>query len=340
METFIFAANAVLPIIVLIALGYGLKQIVFLDDLFLKKANALVFNVALPALLFYNVYSIESLRSLNWRVIGFVIVIISILFLLGMLTVRYCTDDPRKKGVLLQCIFRSNFAIIGIPLAEILGGTEAVAMAAVISAFSIPLYNILAVIALSIYIDGHKGQKTSGKQIVKGICKNPLIIGVAVGMLCLIIRHFIPYDEVTKTYAFSLKTNLSFLHTAIKNVSSIASPLALIVLGGQFRFQAVRSLAKDIAIGTVWRLVLAPTIALSSAILLSKYTSILHLTKADYPALIALFGTPVAVSSAIMAGAMGSDEALAGQLVVWTSLLSMVSLFIIIIIFKGMGLLV
>lgn len=339
METFIFAVNAILPIILLIALGYGLRQIGFLDEAFLKKANAFVFKITLPALLFYNVYSIDSLSTLNWRVIGFVLGVIGIIFLLGMLTVRYCTHDPRKKGVLLQCTFRSNYAIIGIPLAQMLGGAEAVAIAAVISAFSIPLYNILAVISLSIYVDEAKGKKTSGKQILIDICKNPLIIGVALGMICLIIRGFIPYDETAKTYAFTLKTHITFLHTAIKNLGSIASPLALIVLGGQFRFKAVKSLAKDIIIGTVWRLVLTPTIGLGSAILLSKYTSWIHFTTVDYPALIALFGTPVAVSSAIMAGAMGSDEELAGQLVVWTSLVSMMSLFVIIILFKGMELL-
>ena len=339
METFIFAANAILPIILLIALGYGLKQIGFLDEPFLKKANAFVFNVALPVLLFYNVYSIKSLSSLNWQVIGFVVLAILIIFLLGMLTVKYCTNDPYKKGVLLQCIFRSNFAIIGIPLAEMIGGVNAVATATVISAFSIPLYNILAVISLSIYVEDSEGNKTSINQIMMSICKNPLIIGVALGMICLIIRSRIPYDEVTQTCAFSLKSHMTFLYIAIKNVSSIASPLALIVLGGQFRFSAVKALAKDIIVGTLWRLIVAPALALSSAVLLSRYTSFIQFSQADYPALIALFGTPVAVSSAIMAGVMGADEELAGQLVVWTSFFSMASLFILIMLFRGMGLL-
>ena len=339
MDTFIFSANAILPLILLIALGYGLKQIEFLDEAFFKKGNAFVFNVALPVLLFYNVYSIDYLSEVNWSVIAFVVVIILILFALGMLTVKLCTSDPGKKGVILQCVFRSNFAIIGIPLAETLGGTKAVAIAAVISAFSIPLYNILAVVALSIYVEDPKGNKIKPKQIFISICKNPLIMGVALGMLCLVVRGFIPYDERTKTYAFALKTHLPFLYTTIKHVSSIASPLALIVLGGQFRFSAVKELAKDIMIGTIWRLILAPLFALSSALLLSHYTEWVHFTAVEYPALISLFGTSVAVSSAIMAGSMGCDEELAGQLVVWTSLLSMISLFIIIMLFRNMQLL-
>ena len=264
---------------------------------------------------------------------------ILVLFVLGMLTVKIGTVDPQRKGVILQCIFRSNFAIIGIPLSEALGGSKAVAIAAVISAFSIPLYNVLAVIALSIYVKDTEGNKIGPKQILMSICKNPLIIGVTLGMVCLVIRGCVPYDETTKTYTFTLKTHVPFLYTAIKNLSSIASPLALIILGGQFRFSAVKELAKDIIVGTVWRLVLAPFLALSAALFLSQYTSFLHFTSIEYPALIALFGTPVAVSSAIMAEAMGSDKELAGQLVVWTSLLSMPSLFIIIMVFRNMQLL-
>lgn len=339
METFLFSANAILPIILLIALGHGLRQGRFFDEVFLKKANAFVFNVALPALLFYNVYSIECLSELNFGIIGFVLISILVLFVLGMLTVKIGFADPRKKGVILQCIFRSNFAIIGIPLSEALGGSKAVAIAAVISAFSIPLYNILAVIALSIYIEDASGDKIKPKQILINIGKNPLIIGVALGMICLVVRNYLPYDESTKTYAFTIKTHLPFLYTAIKNLSSIASPLALIILGGQFRFAAVKDLAKDIIIGTIWRLVLAPFLTLGAALILSEHLSFLHFVATDYPALIALFGTPVAVSSAIMAEAMGSDKQLAGQLVVWTSLFSMPSLFVIIMLFRSIHLL-
>lgn len=339
MSTFIFAVNAIMPIILLIILGYQLRRIGFYEEAFLKTANKFVFNVALPALLFYNVYSIDQLASMDWGVILFVGIAIFVLFGLGLLTVMIGVKDPCQKGVILQCVFRSNYAIIGIPLAEALGGKEAVAIAAVISAFSIPIYNILAVISLSIFKEDEGGKKTSVKDILKGICKNPLILGVGAGLICLVIRGFLPYNEETGTYVFSLKEHLAFLYKAIKNLSLIASPLALIVLGGQFKFTAVKTLAREIIIGTVWRLVLAPGLALGVALLLSKYTSIIQFTAVEYPALIALFGTPVAVSSAIMAGQMGSDEELAGQLVVWTSLLSIFTLFISIVIARDIGML-
>lgn len=130
--------------------------------------------------------------------------------------------------------------------------------------------------------------------------------------------------------------SLTFLYTAVGNVSKIASPLALIVLGGQFTFSAVRGMLKEIVIGTVWRIVAAPVIGIVVAAALSN---LLQFDNTVYPALVALFGSPVAVSSAIMAGEMENDEQLASQLVVWTSVGSVVTIFLLVVGLKSAGLL-
>lgn len=337
METLIFAANAVLPIIVLITLGYYLRQKHFFEGEFLKTANKLVFKVALPTLLFYNVYNIKDLKNMQGDIIVFAVIMILILFGLGLLTSVLFIPEAKQKGVILQCVFRSNYAIIGISLAESIGGEAAVAVAAILSALSIPLFNILAVVALSLFGEGEK--QVPIKPVLKGIYKNPLVRGVFLGFVCLVIRSYIPINPETHLPVFSLQCDLPFLYKACKSLSQLASPLALIVLGGQFQFSAIKSFKKQIIIGTSWRLVFAPLIALSCAVIFSNYLEFIHLTVKDYPALIALFGSPVAISSAIMAGEMGADEKLAGQLVVWTSLFSMLTLFIIVSLFKGMGIL-
>ena len=120
----------------------------------------------------------------------------------------------------------------------------------------------------------------------------------------------------------------------------IASPLALIILGGQFEFSAVKGMTKEIVVGTVWRILLAPLIGIGLAVLLSNNTEWLNFGADVYPTLIALFGTPVAVSSAIMAGEMKSDEQLATQLVVWTSICSILTIFITVFVLMSFGLLV
>ncbi|MGN1154712.1 MAG: AEC family transporter, partial [Agathobacter sp.] len=114
-------------------------------------------------------------------------------------------------------------------------------------------------------------------------------------------------------------------------LSKISSPLALIILGGQFDFAAVKELRKQIAIGTLARVVIVPTIAIGLAITLSTFTSLIDFSAEVYPAFIALFGTPVAVSSAIMAQEMDNDGTLAGQLVVWTSIASIFTIFFFVV---------
>lgn len=335
MDTLIFAANSVLPIILIILLGYQLKRTGFFDDTFLKNANKLVFNIAIPAYLFFNVYTIESFSTVNWGLILYCVILILAIYFVSMVCTFIFTKDRGKRGVLIQCAFRSNFAIIGLTLADSIGGSKAVGIAAVLSAFSIPLFNVLAVITLSIFGENKNGRPTV-KGILKSIAKNPLIIGVVLALVCLVIRHIEPVNAAGEP-VFTIKNNLPFLYKAIDSVSSIASPLALIVLGGQFTFSAVRSLAGDIVYGTLWRLVIAPFAAIGLIALLSD-TGVLYADSSCYPSLIALFGSPVAVSSAIMAEAMDCHGELARQLVVWTSLVSIVTVFVSIVLLRSFAL--
>ena len=331
MNIFLFAFNAISPIILLILLGYILKKTNFLDTGWFKKGNKFVFRVCLPVLLFMNVYNIKSLEEINWTVVIYAEIIILLMFFLGLLLVKTTIPEDRQKGVILQCVFRSNFAIIGIPLAESLGGAEAMGIASILSAFSIPTFNILAVIALTMYNKDENGHKASLTDTLKKIVTNPLILGVAAGMVVLVIRSLIPVSADTGEVVFSIKSNLPWLYNALNNISKISSPLALIVLGGQFDFAAVKELKKQIAIGTMARVVMVPAIALSVAIVLSTYTNLFHFSPEVYPALIALFGSPVAVSSAIMAQEMDNDGVLAGQLVVWTSIASIFTIFFFVV---------
>ena len=112
------------------------------------------------------------------------------------------------------------------------------------------------------------------------------------------------------------------------------------MLGGQFEFSAVRGMTKEIIAGTGFRVVIAPVLCVGVAVLLGTYTDLVSFGQTEYPALITLFGTPVAVSSAIMAESIGdNDEQLAGQLVVWTSVASVFSLFAMVFALMSMGLL-
>lgn len=331
LDIFLFSFNAVMPIVLLIVLGYFLKRIKFLNDNFISMANKFVFNVSLPVLLFYNVYNIENLDSIQWNTVVFAVIIILLLFVLGLICSIFFIKDEKQKGVVWQSFFRSNFAIIGLPLSESIGGAEGIVTASILSAFSIPLFNGLAVIALSVFT-GDKN-KINVKDILLKVVKNPLIRGVFAGFVVLIIRQFIPHSS-SGELVFSIKNNLSFIYDFIQMLSRIASPLALIFLGGQFQFAAVKSMKKQIVLSTVARIVVAPAIGIISAVLLSLNTAYFNFTPAHYASFIALFGSPVAVSSAIMANQMDNDGQLASQILVWTSIFSVFTIFIFVAVLK------
>ena len=326
------AVNAVAPVVLLILLGYILKQRGFINDDFVKIGNNLVFKVCLPCMLFINVYNIESFASINWDIVIYGVVILFVIFALGLVSAIATTKIPERRGVILQCTFRSNIAIIGLSLASTLGGDEAVATAAIISSFTVPVNNVLAVLSLTMFATGGASGKNSIKNVLINIAKNPLIIGCVLGLVFLGIREaqVALFGEVV--FRFSQQTK--FLYTAVNNLKSIATPFALLVLGGQFEFSAVKGLLKEIIVGTVWRIVLAPLLGLAVAILLSAR---MGWGVNEFPALVALFGSPVAVSSAVMAGSMGADEQLAAQLVVWTSIFSIFTIFAEVCVLMGLG---
>ena len=331
------AVNAVVPVVLLILLGYILKQKGFINADFVKIGNKLVFNVCLPCMLFINVYSIESFSSINWNIVIYSVVMLVVIFILGLGSSLMITKVPERRGVILQCTFRSNIAIIGLSLASALGGEEATAVAAIVSSFTVPVNNILAVLSLSMFAGEDAAGKNSFKSVLINIAKNPLIIGCVLGLVFLGLRE--AQIALFGEMVFRFNYHTKFLYTAVNNLKSIATPFALVVLGGQFEFSAVKGLLKEIVAGTLWRIVIAPVLGLALALVLSNRTGLLSCGVNEFPALIALFGSPVAVSSAVMASSMGADEQLATQLVVWPCIFSIFTIFAEVCELMAMGLL-
>lgn len=329
-DVLLFTFNSIMPLIILILLGYFLKRKGFFTDAFLKIGNKTVFYVLLPILLFKNIADIDDLSEIRFDVVGYVLAVVLLLFLIGWI-IQLFIKEPREKGVIHQCIFRSNFALIGVPLAELIGGSDGVRVAAILSMFTIPLFNISAVIVLSVYKGGKV--KTDKKKIVTDILKNPLIIGVLSGLLFTLVKNLLLPDTFVETVS-----KASFVSTAITYISRAATPVALLVLGGQFDFKKISGYKKQLTIGLVGRNIMAPLIGVGLAAILTLSGKI-DFGPEVFAALIALFATPVAVASAIMAEAMDNDGQLAGQLVVWTSLFSVITLFVVIAVSRALGLL-
>ncbi|MBO7196319.1 MAG: AEC family transporter, partial [Clostridia bacterium] len=221
MKSLIFAFNSVSPIILTVAVGYLLKKAGLMDADFSKKANKLVFRIFLPVLLFTNVYGITSISTVNLGYVIYSFVALLIIFGLAIPTVILVTDKKKCRGALLQGVFRSNYALIGIPLATSLFPGEGAAVATLLSAFMIPVFNILAVVGLSIF--NNDGEKPNIKKVLLGIVKNPLILSILLGCVCLVIRGI--FEKLNVEFRLE---NVTPVYSTLSQLSKASTPVALI----------------------------------------------------------------------------------------------------------------
>ena len=318
MDSLIFALGAVAPIVLLVVVGYFLKRLGFMNEKFAKDANKLVFRIFMPVMLFLNIYRMNDLSGVDFGFISYVVIALLIIFFVMIPVSIIIARKKNRRGVLIQAAFRSGYSLIGIPLAQSLYGAEGVAAASILSAAAIPLFNVLAVISLTA-MGNDDGEKPGVKKILLDIIKNPLIIGIAAGLAALGIRALF----VKAGISFRL-SDITPLMTVIQYLSNLAIPLALLVLGAQFEFSAVSSLRREIIFGTLIRTVIVPLFAIGVAYIFFRD----RFSAAHFATFVSVFATPVAVPSVPMVQEMGGDVTLAGQLVVWSTLVSALTVFL------------
>ena len=307
MENLILSFNIVLPIFLILSLGYILKKLKILDELTTKNMNSVNFKLFLPLLLFYNVYKTDLSVVFNPKLLIFSIISVILVFLLLFIIIPLLEKDNRKRGVIIQGIFRSNFVIFGVPVCEALFGQNATGVASMLIAVVVPLFNFLAVICLEIY----RGGNINFKKIIKGIITNPLIIASIIGLFFIYFKIKLP-TPIEKT---------------INDISKIATPLAFILLGSSFTFSAFSVYIKQLSITILGKLIIVPGIVLYIAALLG-------FRNIELTCLLSVFASPTAVSSYTMAEQMDGDSILAGQIVVLTSIISIITVFLWIFILK------
>ena len=299
MENLILSLNVVLPLFLMMALGYLLRCIGLLDERTLKVMNNVVFRAFLPVMLFYNIYSTELEGALNPSFILYAAGCIVAIFILLFLWIPRVEKENARRGVMIQGLFRSNFVIFGLPIATAL--FDSTGATSILIAIIVPIYNVLAVVALEVF----RGGRVDFIKILKGVATNPLILGAALGILALVCALRFPTG----------------MESAVRGVAQSATPLALVILGGSFTFKATHGYRRNLLIGVIGKLVVIPAIFIPLSILLG-YRDV------ELATLLAMFASPTAVSSFTMAQQMGGDGELAAQLVVFGSAFSVLTIFL------------
>lgn len=314
MDSFLLSFNLVFPMFLLLATGKLARKTNLLTTESTDRLNALVFKIFLPVSIFKNVYNSSVSDVFDKKLIAFGIISVTLCFLLLILLTSGC-KNRKSRGVLIQGIYRSNFLIFGLPVAESFYPDGSLSgKASVLIAIIVPLFNGLAVIALEMF----KENKQSGMKTFLNILKNPLIIGSALGFAALFLKEagFLLPDAVYKT---------------VSDLSAAATPLALIALGASLDFSKIKGESKYLIWGLLGKLVLSPAVFIGAAVLLG-------FRDRELAIILSMFASPASVSSYTMAQQMGADDDLAAELVVIGTAVSLITVFLWVSLIASSGL--
>lgn len=304
------SANAVLPMCLVMALGYGTRRLGWIRREEISAINKIAFRIFLPCLLYYNVYCSDLSGSFDPLLMAYAVGGVLLTFGLALGYTLLTEKLPERRGVMIQGMFRSNYVIMGIPVATALLGSDQLGTVSILIAVVVPLFNMLSVVVLEVF----RGQKPKPLHILGQIAKNPLVIGSVLGILTLAAGIRLPH----------------ILEQTIQNISAIASPLQLFLLGAFFQFSGLKTYRRELVTVSAAKLIVAPGLFLGLGALLG-------FRGVAFVSLIGVFASPTAVNSFTMAQQMGGDAELAGDIVVTTSAVSIPTMFLWIFLFKSLG---
>ena len=313
MSNLIYSINATLPIFLLIILGKVLKTTKIISDEFTKTADRYVFRIALPALLFSDLTenNVGSAFDGKYVLFCFSVTIFSIAVLWG-LTEKFMKNEE-QKGAFIQGSYRSSAAILG--LAFINNMYDNVGMAPLMIIGCVPLYNIFAVIILTLKGD-NGGKKPNMKETFINVMKNPILLSILIALPFALLNLHFP----------------SFVNKAIGSVANTATPLALISIGASFEGKKALKKMKPTLLASFIKLILLAGLFLPLAVFFGYRNQ-------ELMALLVMLGSPTTVSSYIMAKNTGNDGILTSSIIVLTTLLSSLTLTLWIFVLKSFGVL-
>lgn len=318
MQNLIFSLNATLPVFLVIVVGYILNRLKMFNEGFISAANKFTFNVCLPIMIFVDMATTDLTSAFDMKLVLFAALVTTVMFSLIWIGAKIFIKDKSIIGAFVQASYRSSVAVMGF--AFMLNIYGKIGLMPMIIIGCVPLYNIYAVTVLTFEApdaqnDTNKARKFKNAFI--GILKNPIILGIIFGCLGSLL-HIYDYLPVIAT-----KT--------LDNLSVIATPLSLLVIGASFEGKAAIAKIKPTIISCLIKLVALPGVFLTIAILLGFRGEALL-------ALVIMLGSPTTPSCYIMAKNMHNDGVLTSSVIATTTLVSSVTLTFWIFLVRALGL--
>lgn len=313
MENLIFSLNATIPIFLMMLLGMLFRKLGWMDEVFAAKMNKFVFLVPLPVLLFEQLATVDFSEVWDIKFIIFCFVVTAISITISTL-ISLLWKDRSIKGEFIQATYRSSAALLGIAFIQNIYGTAGMAPLMIIG--SVPLYNIMAVVVLSVFKPGNNSfDKALVKKTLKGIATNPIIIGIVAGFVWSALKLSMP----------------SILHKTVSSIGATATPMGLMSMGATFEFRKATSKMKPTIVAVFMKLVGFCAVFLPVA-------AVLGFRNEELIAILVMLGSATTVSSFVMARNMGHEGTLSSGVIMMTTLLSAFTLTMWLDVLRSFGL--
>ena len=300
-ESFSAAARVVLPMMLLMFLGFICRKGGYIDRPAMKQYDKLIFILFMPVLMFKNIYDMDFSQGFAVKEMVFAGIGLLLNFAFCMTFPKLLTKDGNKSSVIGQAVVRGNYILFGVAVSEALYGEGNIGAVIMLSVLVIPLINIFSAVILEVNRSGH----ADFWKLCVAILKNPMIIGA---ILAFIFKFFaIPiYAPVW---------------SVIRSIANSTTTISFISLGVGLDMMSAKADKRLLLWGVFLRMIAVPMVFMPLAVLAGFRGQSLC-------AMMIVFAAPSAVASYPMAVAMGADGQLAGQLVCVTTVISVVTIFL------------
>lgn len=294
--------NIVSPVFFVLLLGYFAKRRGYIDNNFVDKGTWIVFYLALPFKLFYDIKN-ARIVSLHPKYVAYILLgVIFVIFISIIIAKALRIKDKKKLSAFVHCAYRSNFVYVGFPILDIIyNGAPSMEHMIVIIAFGLTLYNISAIILLTYYSEA-EDKSISFIDIFIKILKNPMIAGVVVGAIFNFLQLPV-YQGVDK---------------AIEMVAKISTPMSLILIGASLNFESSKSDFKLMFISAFIKTVLAPALLIPIGVKLG-------FTNMELGIAYVFWATPCAANCFIFTKQMKSDYEFASKVITLSFIMSIIT---------------
>lgn len=313
MENLIFSLNATIPIFLMMLLGMLFRKLGWMDEVFAAKMNKFVFLVPLPVLLFEQLATVDFSEVWDIKFILFCFMVTAISITISTL-ISLLWKDRSIKGEFIQATYRSSAALLGIAFIQNIYGTAGMAPLMIIG--SVPLYNIMAVVVLSVFKPGNNSfDKALVKKTLKGIATNPIIIGIVAGFVWSALKLPMP----------------SILHKTVSSIGATATPMGLMSMGATFEMKKATSKMKPTLVAVFMKLV-------GFCVIFLPMAALLGFRNEEMIAILVMLGSATTVSCFVMARNMGHEGTLSSGVIMMTTLLSAFTLTMWLDVLRSFGL--